>query len=322
MRDHPPISPLPAGTTRPFWSVMIPTREPHPDYLRRTLASVLEQDPGPEAMQIALVDDCSSRVDPRQSLRADARARVGWSRQARHVGIGRNWNTCIEQARGQWVHILHQDDLVLPGFYLRLRSGIDASPSAGAAVCRDVVIDADGRRVGGQRLLRPTPGIVEDWIEHVFVGLALRASALVVKRSTYEGLDGFRLDLQYALDWDMWKRIAAAVPLWYTPDELACYRRHADSASVGFQRRGANIAEIGRSIALSESLLPPELAAATSRRARQNYTRYATDLAWRALAQRDLQSALAQLCAARRLTSTLAVAQALGRLARARALSR
>jgi hypothetical protein len=112
----------------------------------------------------------------------------------------------------------------------------------------------------------------------------------------------------------MWKRIAAAYPLWYEPEPLACYRRHAGSASVAFQRSGANIAEIGRSIELSESALPPSIAVATTRRARANYTRYATGLAWRALAQRDLRSTLAQLRAARRLTSTCSVAQEIGRL--------
>lgn len=314
MTIHPPIERVPTGTARPFWSVMIPTYEPNPDYLQRTIAAVLEQAPGATEMEIALVDDGSSRVDPRQCLDREARDRITWFRQERHVGIGRNWNTCLQRARGQWVHLLHQDDLVLPGFYARLRAGIDSAPAAGAAFCRDVVIDGDGRTTGGQRLVRATPGIVADWVEHFFVGLSLRASALTVRRSVYEALGGFRLDLQYALDWDMWKRIAAAFPLWYEPQPLACYRRHPGCASSGFARSGTNIAEIGRSIELSESMLPPSIAAATSRRAREYYTRYAATMAWRALGERDLGSALAQLRQARRLTSTVAVAREVAHL--------
>lgn len=293
---------------------MIPTRDPHPGYLRRGLAALLDQDPGPAAMQIALVDDGSTRSDPRQCLPAGSRERVEWYRQERHAGIGRNWNTCLALARGEWVHLLHQDDLVLPGFYARLRTAIAAHAEAGAAFCRDTVIDAQGRTIGMQRLVRPTEGIVEDWIEHLFVGLHLRASALVVQRRVYETLGGFRLDLDYALDWDMWKRIAAAYPLCYVPDALACYRRHGGSASNGFQRSGANLAEIGRSIALSQAALPPAIAAETTRCARENYTRYGTRLAWDALARRDLRTALAQLRAARALGSTRTVADELGRL--------
>jgi hypothetical protein len=314
----PAIEPVPAGTVRPFWSVMIPTYEPNPDYLRRTISAVLEQDEGPTAMEIALVDDASSRLDPRQCLDDDSRGRVALFRRERHVGIGHNWNTCVERARGEWVHLLHQDDLVLPGFYRRLRAGIDSAPAAGAAFCRDFVIDGDDRRIGGQRLVRPTPGIVDDWVEHVFVALALRASALVVKRAVYEKLGGFRRDLQYALDWDMWKRVAASVPMWYEPEPLACYRRHAGRASSAFIRSGENIAEIARSIELSEPMLPPSLAAATTLRARRNYTRYAAEMAWQALAEGDPKAALAQLWQARRLTSTFAAVREFGRLMLAR----
>lgn len=315
MSDHPPIGAPPPGAARPFWSVMIPTYEPNPEYLRRVLAALLEQDPGAAEMEIALVDDGSTGIDPRRCLPAGGQTRVAWRQQECHAGIGRNWNTCVEQARGEWVHILHQDDLIRPGFYARLRAAIAAAPTAGAAFCRDTVIDAEDRTVAQQRVIRPTPGIVEDWIEHIFVGLHLRASALVVKRSVYEALGGFRLDLAYALDWDMWKRIAAAYPLVYVPEPLASYRRHAGSASVAFQRSGANMAEIGRSIALSEAALPAAIAAATTRRARANYARYATRLGWGALVERDLRTALAQLRAARGLASTRAVARELGRLA-------
>ena len=314
MTDFPTIGPVAADTARPFWSVVIPTYDPEPDYLARALASVLEQDPGPAEMEIALIDDCSSAVDPRECVPREGRDRVGWLRQERHVGMGQNWNACLRHARGHWVHILHQDDLVLPGFYERLRAGIDAAPSVGAAFCRDVVIDAGGRTKWMQPLVSAVPGIVEDWVEHVFVSLHLRAPALVVKRGVYEAIGGFRLDLDYVLDWDMWKRIAAAVPLWYEPEPLACYRRHAGSASFGFIRSGENIAEIRRSIELSQGALPPSVAASATRRAREYYTRYAVITAWRALEERDVRSALAQIREARKLTSGFTVAQEIARL--------
>jgi glycosyltransferase involved in cell wall biosynthesis len=44
---------------RPLWSVMIPTFR-CARFLRRTLDSVLSQDPGQDVMQIEVVDDCSN----------------------------------------------------------------------------------------------------------------------------------------------------------------------------------------------------------------------------------------------------------------------
>ena len=56
----PLIATIQGAGSRPFWSVMIPTYNPRAEYLEETLKSVLQQDPGPEQMQIEVIDDCSS----------------------------------------------------------------------------------------------------------------------------------------------------------------------------------------------------------------------------------------------------------------------
>ena len=303
MTTHPVIGQVPPDVPRPFWSVMIPTFNPDPVYLRQALASVLVQDPGPTEMEIAVIDDHSLEADPRACLSAFPQSRLSWFRQPRHVGIAGNWNACISRARGRWVHILHQDDMVRPGFYACLREAIRVGPAnVGAAFCRDVVVDAHGHEEAAQVLIRDTPGPIDDWIEHVFVGLHLRAPAIVVKRSVYEAIGGFAPELQYALDWDMWKRVASRYRLWYEPAELACYRRHPGSTSVGFTQSGQDIAEIRRSIELSEPLLDAEVASNVTRRARATYARYATRSAWRSLKERRLMSGLAQIREAGKLT--------------------
>jgi cellulose synthase/poly-beta-1,6-N-acetylglucosamine synthase-like glycosyltransferase len=59
--ELPVIGSLPEESClRPFWSVMIPAYRPDAGYLRQALESVLQQAPGPEQMQIEVVDDCSS----------------------------------------------------------------------------------------------------------------------------------------------------------------------------------------------------------------------------------------------------------------------
>ena len=71
----PNIETLPAGTVRPLWSVMIPAYN-CASYLRQTLASVLAQDPGPEQMQIEVVDDGSTKDDPESVVRETGKGRV------------------------------------------------------------------------------------------------------------------------------------------------------------------------------------------------------------------------------------------------------
>src|SRR4051812_35395473 len=102
----PPILPISTGERRPLWSVMIPTYH-CAQYLRKTLGYVLEQDPGPELMQIEVVDDHSTRDDPEAVVRSMAGDRVTFYRQPQNVGHTRNFNSCLQRARGQLVHLLH-----------------------------------------------------------------------------------------------------------------------------------------------------------------------------------------------------------------------
>jgi len=312
----PSIGPVPVTEIRPFWSVMIPTHNPDPNYLEQTLASVLEQGLSRREMQIELVDDASTDFDLQNFVTKVAGDRVFAYRQPQHKGIGGNWNTCIERSRGHWVHILHQDDLVLPGFYRTMRERVEANPQVGAAFCRNVLIDAEGRRSLPPTRLKPdSPGILDDWLDYVFVGLSFTPPSVVVKRHVYEKLGGFDVSYDYALDWDMWKRIASQHPLWYEPEPLAGTRKHSKSTTRKLMQSGMNIAEIRRSIEASRSYLPPEVTAETTRRAQSYYTNYAVNVAAQLLFnERDLHASLAQLRYARRIQSGTAVIKAILRL--------
>src|SRR5262249_61070358 len=109
---------------RPFWSVMIPTYEPK-RYLEQAIESVLAQNTGADEMQIEVVDDGSTEVDVERLVRNVAGDRVAFHRRSERGGVCVSLEPRIERGRGHLVHILHQDDLVLPGFYLRLRHGIE-----------------------------------------------------------------------------------------------------------------------------------------------------------------------------------------------------
>src|SRR5881392_89985 len=142
------IRPLLPDATRPFWSVMIPTYKPRADYLEETLKSVLQQDPGPGQMQIEVVDDGSPNGAPVELVRRLADDRVSVHREPANNGLAGIWNRCIERARGEWVHILHQDDVVLPGFYDHLYRGIGCNPQVAMAFCRFAISDANGHWKG------------------------------------------------------------------------------------------------------------------------------------------------------------------------------
>jgi len=286
----PALAPRPE-TTRPFWSVMLPVYRPGP-FLAETLASVLAQAPPPDDMQIEVVDDGSPSRDWEAVVRRAAGERVAIHRLERNRGLAGAWNACLARARGRWVHVLHQDDLVLPGFYARLSDGIARAPEVGAAFCRHVHVDAAGTRLHTSELERASAGVVDDWLGRIAVWQGVQCAAMVVRRDTYERVGGFRADLAYALDWDMWRRIAVAVPVWFEPEILACWREHADSESARLASDARDLVDLGRAITLGEAYLPPARARALTTAARRNYARYGLRfLVRRALARGDRRSA-------------------------------
>ena len=290
--EYPPISPVSEGISRPFWSVMIPTYN-GTKYLEQTLRSVLEQDPGPDQMQIEVIDDCSTKDDPEAIVKEIGQNRVSFSRQPYNVGLIANWNTCIQRARGFWIHILHQDDIVMPGFYSRLREALEKESTVGAGFCRHIFMDEDSHWQYLSALERRTPGILSDFLELLAIAQRIQFVSIVVRRSVYQELGGFCPEAFSAADWEMWKRIAAHYSISYEPQPLACFRLHPDSESSRLIQSATSIADVRRAIEISQSYLPNTIALESSSKAREHYALDALSRARHMLAIRNIDNATA-----------------------------
>jgi len=304
--DYPLFESLPMHDCRPLWSVMIPTYN-GTQYLEQTLRSVLDQDPGSDRMQIEVIDDCSTEDDPATLVKEIGQGRISFFRQSQNVGQIENWNTCIQRAQGHWVQILHQDDIVLPGFYQRLQEATTADTSIGAAFCRHIYMDEEGHWQGLSGIERKTPGVLENWLENIAVVQLIQFPSIVVKRSTYEQLGGFCPQAYSASDWEMWKRIAAHYAIWYEPQPLACFRLHSASESSRLIRTGDNIAHTHLAIEISKTYLPEAKADKLSSQAREHYALYALNTARQMLAINNRKIAFAQIQAALNCSSSLRI---------------
>ena len=247
------------GKPRPFWSVMIPAYNPNPDYLAQTLRSVLAQAPGPEQMQIEVVDDCSPGMDVAALVKSIAGERVKVSQTPKNLGLAGCWNTCIERSRGEWVHILHQDDWVLPGVYARFEALIKSVQGIHAAFTRNLNADGDGHWTSIGPLVMRNAGEFRDFNICAATWVPMQCAAAVVKRSTYEQLGGYRNDIPYVLDWEMWCRIAAAGRWGYVPEPGAVYREHGQSESTRLHRAGKAHQDLLKSGQIARSHFPHEL---------------------------------------------------------------
>ena len=225
------LSPVIDGQKRPLWSVLIPCFN-CADFLRSALSGVLNQDQGPECMEIIVVDDCSTTDDPAEVVRDIGKGRVRILRQSSNVGKVRNYETGLLASCGHLVHQLHGDDMVQPGFYQAMAAAFDAYPEAGAFFCESDYIDETGAITDRTGQERPTTGILENWLLRIATTQRIQTPSMVVRRNVYEELGGFDRRLDCSEDWEMWIRIARHFPVGFCAEARAQYRTSPSNNST------------------------------------------------------------------------------------------
>lgn len=309
----PVIEPVGDGA-RPNWSVMIPTFN-CAHQVGETLASVLGQAPSADEMEIVVVDDASD--DDVESVVARFGDRVRLHRQPQNLGVPTNLTEALRLSRGHIVHLLHGDDLVLPGFYRAMDQAF-ADPEIGAAYCRQIFINQQGERIGLSHLEQAEMGRLPDALRFLASEQRIMTPSICVRRAVYERLAGFHPALRCAEDWEMWVRIAHDYPIAYIPEPLAAYRMQQASNTGRNIRSARDVFFNGLAIELIQSHLPPDIADKTAARARRVYAGSALITARDYARKGDIGAALTQTRAAVKLdgsaSTLLAAARTLTRI--------
>jgi len=242
---------------RPLWSVLIPTHN-CATYLEKTLESVLSQDRGVQNMQILVIDDFSTKDNPKKVVDRLGKSRVEFIQQTKNVGKARNYQTGLNKSRGRLIHQLHGDDLVADGFYKSMEHAFNQFPEAGAFFCESEYIDAQGNKLGATGKERDTLGILENWLEKLVIAQRIQTPSITVRREVYEKLGGFDFRLPYCEDWEMWVRIATNYPFGFNPDVLAKYRTYPENTSSQSIISGNRIRVLREAISIIDTYLPKD----------------------------------------------------------------
>jgi glycosyltransferase involved in cell wall biosynthesis len=238
----------------PEWSVMIPVCN-RLKYLRETLDSVLAQAPDPGKMQICIVDNSTEDIDWVNILSESDRNRIEIFKQKTHLPLMANWNTCIELARGNLVHILHDDDWVLSGFYSRVSLEASRHPECGGFFVRCFVVAEDGsierlaNRYRELEVASRSPGELRYYNDVLCPGV-------VIRRSAYEKVGNFNLKLTFCHDWEMWIRVIRNCWGVSINEPLAAYRYYAGNETSRQAASGENFEDCLRFADLQEASDP------------------------------------------------------------------
>ncbi len=206
----------------PKVSVCIPSYN-HARYIGSCIESVLSQTFND--FELVIVDNCSED-DTEEVVRNYSDPRIRFSRNERNLGLVRNWNRCLDLARGEYVVILPADDLLLPRMLERSVPELDAYSGLGFTYSSHYLIDEHGQILTTRRQWeedRVMTGL--DMIRNTLseVGFA-RACSVVMRREPCMKLGGFDNTYEFVLDWQLFARLARLYDVAYIAEPLACFR--------------------------------------------------------------------------------------------------
>lgn len=258
---------------RPFWSVVVPIYN-RTDYVLECLSSVLAQWGGEKDMEILVMDNAST-PPLRDLVDSVGVGVVRYYRNRQNIGVRRSLNLGIALSRGKWIHVLPEDEYVLPSFYPRLRQSLEQCPDCvGAAFTGYENINDEGEVVFRQEHHGLHQGINQDWLSRIGVSNMLNPCAVVIRRAAHEQLGGYDPENVFTPDWELYKRTAVFYQWWYEPGVLARCRRHANNMTSELLLAGAQAVSYLQGIEISEGYLPPKLRQAITAKARRHYFRH------------------------------------------------
>jgi glycosyltransferase involved in cell wall biosynthesis len=222
----------------PIVSVCLPTYN-RAKMLREALASVLSQTL--RDLEI-IVSDNASVDDTELVVRSFGDPRIVYVKNARNVGAVPNINRCYAMARGEFIALCPDDDLMLPDNLARKVEVLRSHMRVGLVHSRFHVIDENGNVIRANTNKGHGPERDADAVEPggVFLRRMLEGVcevnpvSAVFRRECWEKLGGLDESLKYVDDYEYWMRIAVYYDVAYLAAPLVMWRAHAQTLTSQF----------------------------------------------------------------------------------------
>jgi glycosyltransferase involved in cell wall biosynthesis len=218
-------------------------------YLLPAIKSALSQTH--QNFELLIVDDGSSddTVTIAQDFaRADKRIKIHLNRE--RLGLGGNWNRCLDLANGEWIKFLFQDDLLHEECVARM---IDVGSRSGAllvACDRSFEFSPDipdefrqdflkkraehslANRFGDFAHLIEKADFANQVAHYPEWNCVGEPTVVMFRRDAIQKFGYFNTELIQLIDWEFWARLATNDSFYYLPETLATFRIHGTGTSL------------------------------------------------------------------------------------------
>lgn len=166
----------------PKISICIPTFN-RADLLDVALRSVSLQTVKP--YEVIVVDNASTD-DTKAVVQRYKKFGVKYVRNTKNVGMVNNWNVCIEKSTGEYLTLLHNDDVIAPNWYEVMSNTVLQHPTIKFFMSSLLIINDQKKALhiyhtfSNTRIIKKTEAIKEFWT-HLLPGCAPTAANLYHK---------------------------------------------------------------------------------------------------------------------------------------------
>jgi glycosyltransferase involved in cell wall biosynthesis len=196
-------------------------------FLEQTLRSVLEQDyPNLEYIVI----DGGSSDGSLEIIQKYADRLAYWQSQP-DQGQTDAINQGFARASGEILAWLNSDDLLLPGAVSAAVRALQVHPEAAMVYGDTLLINAEGKTIG------KFPAAQTDYrkLRRGYVHIPQQASFF--RADLWRQVGPLDVSFYFAMDYDLWVRLAALAPLVYVPQLWAAFRLHGEAKSIAADDR-------------------------------------------------------------------------------------
>jgi len=232
MSQTPSIS-----TQAPLVSICLPVFNGE-RYLAKAVGSLLAQTY--RNFELLIFDDASTDASCSLLSTIDD-PRLILHRNERNLGPEENWNRALAAAKGSYIKLFHQDDVLAPDCLARQVVALETNPAAVLTFCGRSIIRPDGSRILDRSAPWPEGEVSVGTILHGCIragtNLIGEPSAVLFRTEVARKAGAFDGQIPYLIDLDYWLRLLGYGPGYCLKSPLVSFRISPSQWSVAIGRR-------------------------------------------------------------------------------------
>lgn len=201
-------------------------------YINKSIDSALKQTY--KDIEVLVVDNASTDSTSKLVKKYNDK-RVRYIRNKKNVGMMNNWNKCIRLAKGDYLLILGDDDVLSPDA-VKIALNIHKNNNLGFTFAHCNKVDEEGEFIQKWGYKYPSKGKMSG-VEYLYYTLKYQScltnsSTVLVSAKVYKEVGDFTFEKgKNTFDFNMWIKIASRFDVFFIDRVICDYRVHKDQVS-------------------------------------------------------------------------------------------